>query len=37
MNYLESTLDYILDADHWTGAMGLGTPMIAETPTPSRE
>ena len=29
MNYLESTLDYILDADHWTGAMGLGT-LIAQ-------
>ena len=25
MNYLESTVDYILDAGHWTGAMGLGT------------
>ena len=24
MNYLESTVDYILDADHWTGAAGLG-------------
>ena len=24
MNYLESTVDYILDAGHWTGATGLG-------------
>ena len=24
MNYLESTVGYILDADHWTGAAGLG-------------
>ena len=24
MNYLESTVDYILDASHWTGATGLG-------------
>ena len=25
MNYFETTIEYILDADHWTGAMGLGT------------
>ena len=25
MNYLETTIEYILDADHWTGATGLGT------------
>lgn len=24
MNYLKSTVDYILDAGHWTGATGLG-------------
>lgn len=24
MNYFETTIEYILDADHWTGAMGLG-------------
>ena len=24
MNYFESTVDYILDAGHWTGATGLG-------------
>ena len=27
MNYLESTVGYILDADHWTGAAGLGALM----------
>ena len=25
MNYFETTIEYILDAGHWTGAMGLGT------------
>ena len=25
MNYFETTIEYILDADHWTGAMSLGT------------
>ena len=25
MNYFETTIEYILDADHWTGEMGLGT------------
>ena len=25
MNYFETTIEYIRDADHWTGAMGLGT------------
>ena len=29
MNYFETTIEYILDADHWTGAMGLGT-LIAQ-------
>ena len=27
MNYLQSTIDYVLNADHWTGAMGLGALM----------
>ena len=25
MNYFETTIEYILDAGHWTGALGLGT------------
>ena len=27
MNYLQSTIDYVLNAENWTGAMGLGALM----------